>query len=90
MDQATPARPRRLARSRSAQSGAPDDIRRVLEIVERRAGPLVEAPAACPAVEPRVAECGAALPPGRRGRAPAGTGHRRLLVASWARLPDEP
>ena len=24
------------------------------------------------------------------GRAPAGTGHRRLLVASWARLPDEP
>ncbi len=35
------------------QHGEPDDIRRVLEIVERRAGPLVEAPAACPAVEPR-------------------------------------
>ena len=35
------------------QHGEQDDIRRVLKIVERRAGPFVEATSAYPAVEPR-------------------------------------
>ena len=43
------------------EHGEQHDIRRVLEIVDRRAAPLVEVTSACPAVEPRVAERGAAV-----------------------------
>ena len=40
----------------------------------------------CPAIEPRIAECGLGVALGRRGRSAVRTGHRRLLVASRARL----
>ena len=51
------------------QHGEEHEVRRVLAIVEGRAGPLVEAPSACPAAQPEVAERGAGLALGRRGRA---------------------
>ena len=57
--------------------GEQHDVRWVLQIVEGRAGPLVEPPPAGLAAEPPVAERGAALAPRRRRGCTVWTSHQR-------------
>ncbi len=65
--------------------GEPHDVGRVLAIVERGAGPLVEAPQAGLAAEPRGAERGAALVPRRRRGCTVWTSQQRPLTVPWMR-----
>ena len=67
------------------EHGEQHDVDRVLEIVERGAGPLVEAPPAGLAAEPPGAERGAALAPRRRRGCTVWTSHQRPLTVPWMR-----
>ena len=60
-------------------------VRWVLQIVEGRAGPLVEAPPAGLAAEPPGAERGAPLPPRRRRGCTVWTSQQRPLTVPWMR-----
>ena len=64
------------------------DVRRVLEIVEGRAGPFIEAPPAGPAAEPLVAERGAARAPGRGRGCTVWTSPQRPLTLPGMRLAE--
>ena len=72
----------------TSEHGEQHDVRWVLQIVEGRAGPLVEAPPAGLAAEPPVAERGAALAPRRRRGCtvwPSASPHRSVDEASRGR-----
>ena len=65
--------------------GEQHDVGRVLAIVERGAGPLVEATSAGLAAEPPGAERGAALAPRRRRGCTVWTSQQRPLTIPWMR-----